>query len=104
MNKLSIGINEYVSLKNAYENAVKKGKEEFVWFGLDFNTQYAKYLLEYIESQSEFKQVKFVKSLADALKRTKAIIRYYKKNGYDKDPELEMLIEQISNLARRIKQ
>jgi len=37
-------------LRKAYQDAVDAGKEEFTWRAMPFNTKYAKYLLEYIDT------------------------------------------------------
>jgi hypothetical protein len=40
-------------LREAYNKAVEEKKEEFAFDGFPLVTQYVKYLLEYIDSQSK---------------------------------------------------
>ena len=44
------------ALRKAHEEAVKAGKDQFVFEDRDFVTDYAKYLLEYLDTI--FKEVK----------------------------------------------
>jgi hypothetical protein len=42
---------DYLELKRLYKKTVDEKKEMFVWKGQDILTQYAKYLIEYLEMQ-----------------------------------------------------
>lgn len=48
---MEISFDEYEELKNLYENANKENEETFIFKGQVLLTQYAKYLIEYIESK-----------------------------------------------------
>jgi hypothetical protein len=39
------------SVKKAYAKAVEDGKDQFTWGGHEFVTNYAKYMIEYLEGQ-----------------------------------------------------
>jgi hypothetical protein len=43
-------------LKTAYRNAIRQGQDVFIFEGNEILTQYAKYLIEYL--QTKFKNVK----------------------------------------------
>ena len=40
---------KYIKLKGAYRNAVRNGKDQFVFEGQAILTSYAKYLIQYLE-------------------------------------------------------
>lgn len=40
---------KYQKLRRAYNNAVRQGKEQFVFEGQDILVAYAKYLIQYLE-------------------------------------------------------
>ena len=44
---------DYENLKTEYKAAVERGDAEFQWRGYDFVTNYVKYVIEYVEMQSE---------------------------------------------------
>lgn len=46
----SVTLDDLPSLKEAYEKATKKGLEEFAFKNSILVTQYAKYLIEYLET------------------------------------------------------
>lgn len=39
------------ALREAYEAAVRAGQEQFTFRGLEYDTGYARYLLEYLDSK-----------------------------------------------------
>jgi hypothetical protein len=43
----------YLKLKSDYSNAVKNNKEQFTFEGHELLTDYAKYMIEYLESKFE---------------------------------------------------
>ena len=53
----SVGIDEFRELKREYKRAVKAGLDRFMWRGEVLLVSYAKYLIEYIESETGFGRV-----------------------------------------------
>ena len=49
MDTLDVNQEEFKELKNLYAQAVKDKKEQFVFKGKDFLTDYAKYVIEWLE-------------------------------------------------------
>ena len=54
MDNLLINKEEYIKLKQAYQNAVDNKLETFMFQDREFVTQYAKYLIEYITNTDEY--------------------------------------------------
>jgi len=52
---ISFDNNKYTKLRKAYKTALNDGKKSFVFEGHEVLVSYAKYLLEYLETQLRVK-------------------------------------------------
>ena len=80
---MSFDINKYTQLKKAHKAASDMGAKQFKFDGKDFDTGYAKYMLQYLSSKFEKPKFK-VEEVNNCLQEMKAIVTRKNKDGsYD---------------------
>jgi hypothetical protein len=86
MKGVEFSLQDLKQLKDAYEQAVKDEKESFEFHGEEVITDFAKYMIQFLENV-------YTDQSADRMKRLPALAMFFAKAGLDTDEISELLLE-----------